>query len=185
MEHVVWLLEHMSRRFDAIGTPLSKWIVIIDFEGFSLRDVNYFVSRGSTHVVTAHYPERLAKAVLYDAPRTFSTLWRAIRPTLDEKTQSKVQFISRRVDDGPEVWSHFATPELADWLAVEVEDNRRRRDSPKQYWEADDQLPKHDARGTASWLQDPHYQITYGEMCKRRYPRLIGAADTPSAATSV
>jgi hypothetical protein len=46
------------------------------------------------YVAQAQYPERLHKALLINAPYGFQTAWKMIRPLLDEKTASKIQFLS-------------------------------------------------------------------------------------------
>ena len=30
MAHLTWLLEQMQRRFDAVGTPLQKWVLVVE-----------------------------------------------------------------------------------------------------------------------------------------------------------
>jgi len=163
LHHTLSLLEGMVARFHAVGEPLGKWIIMIDFDGFSLRDNNPMSGKLVVGALQTSYAERLAMAVMYDAPRAFSGTWALINPVLDERTTKKVLFLPRRAEEGAAPWSAFATPELAEWLARETKDNRKRRAVPKRYWQQDAASDGHDARGTASWLADPHYVPTYGD----------------------
>lgn len=61
------------------------------------------VSIAAAKALAAHWPERLAAAVIVDAPLVFQVLWSAVSPLLDEKTRSKIRFLQSDAtvaDDG-------------------------------------------------------------------------------------
>merc|ERR1719193_113434 len=103
LQHITRALEDacevMSQRALCLGAPAAEqcaWVV--DFHGYSfLKDSN-----PRTAVMTgrllAHYPERLGRAVLVDAPRVFAGTWSAARQVINPATASKVVFV--RSDDG-------------------------------------------------------------------------------------
>lgn len=76
----------------------QKFVVIFDLVGFSAsmvfkRNVRLMV-RKLIYIAQAQYPERLHKCLLINAPYGFSTAWKLVRALLDEKTASKVHFVS-------------------------------------------------------------------------------------------
>ena len=160
-DHCIWLLERMAARLKSVGQPLSKWVWVIDFDGFSVRDNNPLTATKVIRMLQAHHPERLGLVVMYDAPRLFAACWAAIRPLLDPDTAAKVRFEQA----GPDAFG-FAGEELAAWLRSETAQNRALRDQqpPKKYWLAPEEPGAHDPRGTASWLADTHYIPTYGDQ---------------------
>jgi len=90
----------------------QKFVVIFDLVGFTAsmvfkRNVRLMV-RKLIYIAQAQYPERLHKCLLINAPYGFSTAWKLVRALLDEKTASKVHFVSTQsvTDDfDPEVLS--------------------------------------------------------------------------------
>ena len=166
-DHCIWLLERMAARLKSVGQPLSKWVWVIDFDGFSVRDNNPLTATKVIRMLQAHHPERLGLVVMYDAPRLFAACWAAIRPLLDPETAAKVRFEQA----GPDAFG-FAGEELAAWLQSETAQNRALRDQqpPKKYWLAPEP-GAHDPRGTASWLADTHYIPTYGDQQLQREER--------------
>lgn len=70
----------------------GQWVLIVDFVGYGLRDNNPMAGILLKQML-AHYPERLARAILVDAPMLFSGLWSVIHRLLDERTAAKVLFV--------------------------------------------------------------------------------------------
>jgi len=76
----------------------QQFVVFFDLSGFHVSLAFYknvrLMIRKLIYVAQAQYPERLHKALLVNAPYGFQTAWKMIQPLLDEKTASKIQFLS-------------------------------------------------------------------------------------------
>ncbi|BDA47640.1 phosphatidylinositol transfer protein 3 [Coccomyxa sp. Obi] len=95
MRFWVYMLECTSRLADNKGA--GKAVVVFDMHGYS--DPNTIMPTFLTRVelvrtAQAHYPERLASAVVCNPPFVFWALWRSVAPFLDPITKSKVIFAS-------------------------------------------------------------------------------------------
>lgn len=55
-------------------------MLVVDFDGFALRDNSPATGKLFATTLQAHYPERLTLMVLYDAPWLFSTCARPTQP---------------------------------------------------------------------------------------------------------
>ena len=174
--------------------PLNeRWVWIVDFEGYALRDNN-----PRSMILTAHlldrYPERLHKVIMYGAPWIFNSVWRVVRRVLNEETASKVCF-TRAVAPGatlPDAFDELELgSELAAWLREECADNRRAltgagtgatataiAGGAKRYWEAFDasgNRKAHDSRGVKSYVESVWY-VSQVLPEHHRYRECQGAA---------
>ena len=141
-----------------------------------------------------HYPERLHKVVMLNAPWIFGTFLPLLRPFVDAKTYAKALFLRGDEDTVAagleELLGEGATPGVVKWLVRGMRENRRSPFPPEQmaFWKdhhgsfrsaaanevkADD-VP-HDPRGPAAWVQT--YLLTRtplsdkeGEECFCKWP---------------
>lgn len=51
------------------------------------------VTKETLNIITAHYPERLGKCFMINAPWIFGALWKFVSPFLDPVTKDKITFI--------------------------------------------------------------------------------------------
>lgn len=76
----------------------DRFAVIFDLNGFAFSMITKNNVRRMIktliYVAQAQYPERLQKVFLVNAPYGFETAWSLIRPLLDQKTASKIRFVS-------------------------------------------------------------------------------------------
>eukprot|EP00439_Symbiodinium_sp_Y106_P055414 s3395_g7.t1 len=145
----------------AEGGFAESWVLICDFHGYS-----WFVDTDPRAAIfaarlLAHYPERLGRCLLVDAPSVFSGTWSAVRRILNEVTASKVQFV--RTDDGSfqadlKTW---ASEGLSTWLLTEIEENRleSKQDGRKSYWRRPSS-GEHDPRACPDFVASPEFPLT-------------------------
>lgn len=122
------MIKHVIRSFEVIeqdlkaqseklGKPIETQTYIFDFDNYSLRSI---ASKAVLDFLTdlmctfeGHYPERLKKAFVINAPRIFPMFWRLVRPFLSEATANKLHLYGR------EGWKEDLLAEIpADQLPV-------------------------------------------------------------------
>ncbi|KAK9842519.1 hypothetical protein WJX81_004091 [Elliptochloris bilobata] len=89
-----WLhcLESACKLADDAG--VGKIVVVADMEAYSDSAVPAMATRVEClRLAQAHYPERLALAVICRPPTLFWLMWTASQPFLDEKTRGKVVLV--------------------------------------------------------------------------------------------
>jgi len=90
--HLVYQMERAVKA--AAATDQESWNLVIDFAGYSLLNAPPMkTSRATLGAMQDHYPERLNKAFLVDAPWIFNAAFRAISPFIDPKTRQKIVFV--------------------------------------------------------------------------------------------
>ena len=92
MRHLAFQLE---KAVACNNNRRSKICLIIDYEGFRLRDAPPMsTSKHTLEILQRHYPERLHRAYICNPPWVFTTFWSVIKPFVDPVTKSKVCFCS-------------------------------------------------------------------------------------------
>ena len=113
-------LNLMRERSLAIGFNIETFVIIIDAAGWHIGlatgDAFKFI-RGMAVVDSDHYPERLGRLVVINAPRVLAYAWSVIAPMLDDVTKAKISICS----SNPNEWF----PILCDMM--------HRSQIPKQY----------------------------------------------------
>jgi hypothetical protein len=114
----------------------TSWSWVLDFTGFTVRDVALTpLAKTFLSVTASHYPERLGHFWVIDAPSVFSGLWRAVSPLIDPKTREKIAFLpgpKRKHELAQGLKPHFDEETLA-WLIQEMEDCRLAGKGKKHY----------------------------------------------------
>ncbi|ORZ37199.1 CRAL-TRIO domain-containing protein [Catenaria anguillulae PL171] len=94
LAYTLWTLEVCIRR---MPPGVEKLVLVIDFAGMSLANsVSPSMQRKFVSVLTAHYPERLSRAYLVNAPWFFGAVWKAISPFLDPVTKPRLSLSKQR-----------------------------------------------------------------------------------------
>lgn len=92
--HLVYQMERAVKAANATDKKQDMWNLIIDFEGYSLRNAPPMkTSRATLGAMQDHYPERLHRAFLVDAPWIFNAFFKMISPFIDPKTKEKIVFV--------------------------------------------------------------------------------------------
>lgn len=169
MQHMLLLMDASSRlllkkraRGENQTASSRQWTWVVDFDGFCWRDQN-----PKSAVVTAklmqHFPEMLHLAVLINAPKLFSGVYKLIRPILDERVRNKILF--QRSEEAVETLQERLGVEATEWILAETRDNQSKRNSSnrKRYWVAPQGDDEHDPRGMRSYVGSDLYIKTPGD----------------------
>lgn len=153
-----------ASRAERLGAPpVEKCVWIIDFEGYLFLKDSSPKTGVLTAALLAHYPERLGRAVLVDAPRLFAGTWSVISRILNPITASKVTFV--RTNDGSleTELKGWVGSELRRWLVDEMRENRSPSNmhGEKEFWSKPMRSEAHDPRAERSFLSSPEFALTW------------------------
>lgn len=91
MKHVVYTLERAVACLDAAGRGTEKWVLVIDYQGYSLSNAPPMkTARETLSIFQDHYPERLHRAYCVFPPFIFWAFYKVISPFIDPVTKAKV-----------------------------------------------------------------------------------------------
>lgn len=91
MRHLVYCLERTIAVTENKSNGLEKINLMIDFDGFRIRDAPPMsTTKWTIHILQDYYPERLYKGYVLNAGVVFRTFWGLVRPFLDPVTKEKV-----------------------------------------------------------------------------------------------
>ncbi|KAG1681365.1 hypothetical protein FOA52_007413 [Chlamydomonas sp. UWO 241] len=83
--------------FESIGRMRAGWdgkgVGIIYLTGLGMKNADIHSGKCLFETLQAHYPERLHRLYLYDAPLIFYGLWKMVSPFVDPETQKKIVFV--------------------------------------------------------------------------------------------
>jgi hypothetical protein len=174
MDHLTYELETaariMRKREQAGIASAERWVLFFDFAGYSLLDNNPAPGYAAAKLMN-HYPERLATAIMYDAPAIFGHFYRLVHPMLNEETASKIRFVPA----GSDLLDTLNLgDELAQWLRSECAENRRgvcagsgnyvtelAMKKAKRYWDRPANELDHDPRGPRSFRESDWFVLNY------------------------
>lgn len=90
---VAYMMDKAARTAEAAG--MEKWVWILDLAEYTrANSPPLSVSIGTLRMMQSHFPERLHRCFMVDAPWVFSLLWKALRGFADPVTREKIAFIS-------------------------------------------------------------------------------------------
>jgi hypothetical protein len=95
------LRKRMPAAARVVGHPVETFCTIMDLQGVTLsnfyRVKDYVMATAS--IGQNRYPEIMGKFYIINAPWTFSVVWAAIKPWLDEVTVSKIDIVGSSYRD--------------------------------------------------------------------------------------
>jgi hypothetical protein len=92
-------LRLMNDQSIATGYNIETFVVVIDAAGWHLGLATsdaYTFTRGMSSTDSDHYPERLGKLIVINAPTALSIAWRIISGFLDAVTLAKINIYSKK-----------------------------------------------------------------------------------------
>lgn len=120
VEHMRFAMDNLMR-----NDSLERMIWVMDMRFFGKRHLSPAVARKVLGLFADHYPERLKRAIIYDAPLIFSSLWSAVKIFADPVTVQKVSFVRHNVNDRADLFrSHGITGGVLDKLLKEIDEAR-------------------------------------------------------------
>ncbi|XP_075263913.1 SEC14-like protein 2, partial [Convolutriloba macropyga] len=93
------LMDGVKRRTVETGKSLDKWTVVIDAEGFSIKQMTKNVLERQkiiTKIFEDNYPDRLAFTYIVNCSRLFKLLLNVMKVTMDPSTFSKIQILASK-----------------------------------------------------------------------------------------
>lgn len=123
---IVYQIEHLTRES---GDPNARFTIVYDRTGFSIRenyDKDLLKELGA--LLSANYPERLEKALVYPCGLVMRGLWKVVQFFFDKKTREKVCMLGSPEAFAPHVdadqlpktlggTAEFGDGEVAAWYA--------------------------------------------------------------------
>lgn len=91
LQHLIYTMEDATFH---LPPGQERLLLIIDFEGWSLsKSPPIRTVRDTAHILQNHYPERLAVAIMLNAPKLFEYSWKLWKPFIDPTTYQKARFV--------------------------------------------------------------------------------------------
>jgi hypothetical protein len=84
-------VDNVCRMAEAVGQ--ETFYAIADLEGFSMANFSLSQMKIAISILQNHYPERLGRIFVINAPFVFTAAWRLIQPLLDERTKNKIEIL--------------------------------------------------------------------------------------------
>ena len=119
MRYQIWQRERSFARLDLYTQMPSKrqtppyYIMVLDLAGTSLSQANsefYSFIRRIMEMDQAHYPGRVSKLLLINAPMFFAIIWGAVKSWLNPITEKKILIVGTRRDDITRALSEYIDP---------------------------------------------------------------------------
>lgn len=101
---VCYGLDAAIRSNDLQKNPDGKIVCIFDLRDLGMDCLDSGVLRAIFDLLGGHYPERLGKLWMYNAPGIFWALWKVVSPFVDSVTKAKIEFV-----DGVKAIEQFKT----------------------------------------------------------------------------
>ncbi|CAG7831269.1 unnamed protein product [Allacma fusca] len=102
---IVRATELMRAKRTSDGVPVTQMAIIMNFDGFSIRQTTFQVLRAQSDVARlfeANFPEILKICVIYNVPWFFPKIFSFIKPFLSQKTFGKFHIVGKMSEDTTE-----------------------------------------------------------------------------------
>ncbi|KAF8510073.1 CRAL-TRIO domain-containing protein [Hysterangium stoloniferum] len=82
------------------GKPVDGTCIIVDFNGFGLRQFwkMKYLMKDALQIAQDYYPETMGRVIFINTPATFSMIWAVIKPWLSQITASKVEILGSNIN---------------------------------------------------------------------------------------
>ena len=122
----------------------ETFFAIIDLEGFSLANFSLSQMKVAIGILQNHYPERLGRIFVINAPFVFTAAWRMVQPLLDERTKNKIDILGKNyleeisefidIDQIEKPWggNHEMFPVPDEIVQIAIENERKMHEEQKR-----------------------------------------------------
>eukprot|EP00210_Caulerpa_lentillifera_P006075 g5804.t1 len=89
-----YLVYTAEKAITLMNNNQDKWVWILDLKGYtSGNSPRFSMTLKVIKLLADHYPERLKRAYIVDAPKVFYILYKLVYPFLDQPTRDKTCFV--------------------------------------------------------------------------------------------
>ena len=99
VEHCIQVLERTIATMDH-DHGVETFVWLIDFHGFSSRDLNPRMATSCLKIFSRNYPERMGRIVMVEAPWLFNAMFEFLKTVVDPVTVAKVSTCDSRAGSG-------------------------------------------------------------------------------------
>ena len=99
LRYLAWSLNLACRFMNP--SEVDKYVVFINLEKFSIFSCpSMQTSKETINMLCNMFPERMGHCIAYKGPAYFTTFFNIVKPLIDPKTVSKINFVNGDVSDG-------------------------------------------------------------------------------------
>ncbi|CAN8068141.1 unnamed protein product [Agarophyton chilense] len=98
------------------GLKASSAVMLVDFSGLHLKQVDLTALKNSINIFLSYYPEVLQKVILVNYPRWIHGTWKCVLPLLDARTVAKIVWVRDSTGLRSELRKYFDHNVLPMWL---------------------------------------------------------------------
>jgi len=96
IQFAFWMLE---RALDLTGPGVESLVLMLNFAD-KAKNPSFAASKSVLNILQAHYPERLAAALILNVPFMIHLFFKMIGPFIDPVTRDKMKFNPKPIEDG-------------------------------------------------------------------------------------
>ena len=78
----------------------QRFTLLVDLRGFERKNFDQFFIAKAFTTIFKHYPNRMHRCLLWDAPLVFNAAWAIVRTWIPESLSSKFVFVKGQPDEG-------------------------------------------------------------------------------------
>lgn len=161
-EHLIYSIENAilsMKKYETLHGCRGdrKWVWLLDYAGFGYKNMGMSTAKEPLQILQAHYPERLHKVVMLNAPWIFGGFFMMLKPFVDARTYAKACFVRGTDEDIQEGLKDIGIfDEVVPWLLKEMKANRQDPypEIQREFWKQPTDETVHDPRGPKGWLGD-------------------------------
>lgn len=142
----------------------EQWVWVLDLAAYSPSNAPHMsVTLGVIQMLANHYPERLHKAYICNAPSIFSLAYKVISPFVDPVSKSKVEFVSTSDYEASKAGKTGKDSSWGSWFGSSKSSSKQQQkysSSPNDAADIDIVIEEDQAKGSFAPLL-PHYKTPF------------------------
>lgn len=122
--HFIVQQERFIQVMEKLNINDPRFVFIINFEGFSFRDMDPRMAKVAIVLLGDNYPERLSKVVLINSPSLFHPVFKVVQVVAPPETVKKISFVNTSSPDADEILNEIFDPEQTEIIKEAVESDK-------------------------------------------------------------